>query len=216
MSDFWKDNISILYRNDKLFEIFPSRNFDINRKLNSLVRLSVYYAIFIFLYKKDKKALLIPLIVLGITYIINIKKNGSLEVTDRFEDMISDYDSKSKCRVPTKENPFMNTAVTDYGKPSFDKACPSYNNIGVQNRINELYNDGIYIDFKDIFNRNTGKRQFMTMPNTQVPNNQGEFGKWLYGKPPTCKEGNSIACLSGFSGGNFTSNNSGGGGGSSH
>ena len=30
----------------------------------------------------------------------------------------------------------------------------------------------------------------------QVPNDQGSFAQWLYGTPKTCKEGNSIACLS--------------------
>ena len=34
------------------------------------------------------------------------------------------------------------------------------------------------------------------VPGNRVPNDQGNFAQWLYGTPPTCKEGNKIACLS--------------------
>ena len=33
------------------------------------------------------------------------------------------------------------------------------------------------------------------MPNTTVPNNQGDFAQWLYGVPKTCKEGNGNQCV---------------------
>ena len=51
-------------------------------------------------------------------------------------------------------------------------------------------------DVNDIFGKNNSQRQFYTVPGNQVPNDQGSFAQWLYGTPKTCKEGNSIACLS--------------------
>ena len=35
----------------------------------------------------------------------------------------------------------------------------------------------------DVFGKRNSQRQFYTMPNTEVPNSQDEFAKWLYGKP---------------------------------
>ena len=194
-SVFWKDDLSVLFQHNKILEIFPSKYYDMNRKLNSIVRLSFLYTIIMYIFKKDTKILLIPIIVLIITYGIYSKKGEKIDYSDPLEDIISEYDKNSSCKIPTKDNPFMNTNITEYGKQSVSKACPSYNNVGVQNRIDELYSDGLYKDFKDIFNKNTGDRQFMTMPNTQVPNDTDSYKNWLYGSPETCKEGNSLSCI---------------------
>ena len=35
----------------------------------------------------------------------------------------------------------------------------------------------------------TGTRQYYTMPNTLVPNDQGAFANWLYGTDSNCKSG---------------------------
>ena len=40
---FWYTDISILYSKDSITEIFPSKRFDILRKLNAIVRLSILY-----------------------------------------------------------------------------------------------------------------------------------------------------------------------------
>ena len=42
---FWYTDISILYSKDSITEIFPSKRFDILRKLNSIVRLSILYTL---------------------------------------------------------------------------------------------------------------------------------------------------------------------------
>ena len=31
-------------------------------------------------------------------------------------------------------------------------------------------------------------------PGKSIPNDQGNFAKWLYGTMPTCKEGNGLQC----------------------
>ena len=91
----------------------------------------------------------------------------------------------------------MNPTFTDFGSdgPPPPKACPSYNNVGVQRRVEDLFNEDLYRDVNDIFGKNNSQRQFYTVPGSQVPNDQGSFAQWLYGTPPTCKEGNRAACL---------------------
>ena len=73
-SVFWKDDLSVLFQHDKILEIFPSKYYDMNRKLNSIVRLAFLYTIIMYIFKKDNKILLIPIIVLIITYGIYIVK----------------------------------------------------------------------------------------------------------------------------------------------
>ena len=70
MSTFWKEDIKVLFENDKLLEIFPSKKYDINRKLNSLVRLSIYYSLIMYLLKKNNRYIAIPIITMIITYFI--------------------------------------------------------------------------------------------------------------------------------------------------
>ena len=45
MTPLWTENISILYEKRYIFEVLPNKKFDFNRKLNSLLRLSIYYTI---------------------------------------------------------------------------------------------------------------------------------------------------------------------------
>ena len=78
MTPLWIDNISILYEKKFLFEIVPMKNFDLNRKLNSLFRLSIFYSIIVYLLNKNTKTLMIPIGVGLFTFIIskNLKTNN--------------------------------------------------------------------------------------------------------------------------------------------
>ena len=204
MTSFWFNDLTVLYKNNSLLEIFPSRKFDIIRKLNAIVRLSIYYSLIMYFYKKEKNYLAIPLIVGILTIIIfyrqkniNVSEINTQAMNDKLDDLVKINDLNTECRIPTKDNPFMNPQMRDFGNdlPSVPKSCPSYNNVGVQRRIEELFNEDLYRDVNDIFGKNNSQRQFYTVPGNQVPNDQSSFGQWLYGTPPTCKEGNKAACL---------------------
>ena len=201
---FWYNNFSILYETDSITEIFPSKRFDILRKMNAIVRLSIIYSLFMYFMKREHKYMTIPFIVMGITWIVWYKQEEihvdaimKDSMSDKIGDLVKLNDLNTACRVPIKDNPFMNPSLSDYGSPNPPpKSCPSYNNVGVQRRVEELFNEDLYRDVNDIFSKNNGQRQFYTVPGNQVPNDQGSFGQWLYGGPPTCKEGNKVACLS--------------------
>ena len=202
---FWYTDISILYEKDSITEIFPSKRFDILRKLNAIVRLSFVYTLIMYCMKREQKYLVIPLITMGITWIIWYKQEDihtdylmKASMSDKIDDLVKINDLETECRVPDKDNPFMNPTLADFGSDKMPppKSCPSYNNVGVQRRVEELFNEDLYRDVNDIFGKNNSQRQFYTVPGIQVPNDQGSFANWLYGTPPTCKEGNRIACLS--------------------
>lgn len=204
---FWYTDISILYSKDSITEIFPSKRFDILRKLNAIVRLSILYTLVMYFMRRDQKYLIIPLIVMGVTWLIWYKQEDihndhiiKESMSDKLDDLVQLNDLSTECRVPTKDNPFMNPNISDYGTnvPPPPKSCPSYNNTGVQRRVEELFNEDLYRDVNDVFGKNNSQRQFYTVPGNRVPNDQGSFAQWCYGTPPTCKEGNKIACLSGM------------------
>ena len=60
---FWYKNPNILYEKDSIFEFFPSRRFDLIRKLNAVVRLSIFYTVIMILCTKNINYLLICLII---------------------------------------------------------------------------------------------------------------------------------------------------------
>ena len=74
-------------------------------------------------------------------------------------------------------------------------ACAPIDDEVVQKNIDEFFNENLFKDVSDIYNKRASQRQFFTMPYTTFPNDSGNFAKWLYGRPPTCKEGNGAQCV---------------------
>jgi hypothetical protein len=97
------------------------------------------------------------------------------------------------CVKPTKNNPFMNAMNYDsrYRQP----ACTPIGDEVIQENIDDFFNDNLFKDVSDIYNKRASQRQFFTMPYTTYPNDGGNFAKWLYGRPRTCKEGNGAQCV---------------------
>jgi len=148
--------------------------------------------------------LIIPFVVAAVTWVIWYRQKDTHidnlmeeSISNRLDDLVKINDLETECRVPNKDNPFMNPPIHEYSNDKYSKpkSCPSYNNVGVQNRIEELFNEDLYRDVKDVFGKGNSQRQFYTVPGSRVPNDQSSFGQWLYGTPKTCKEGNGIACL---------------------
>lgn len=96
------------------------------------------------------------------------------------------------CSKPTSNNPFMNALV--YDSRTKEHSCDPINATN-QKQIEAEYNKYCIKDISDIFNHNSGRRQFYTMPSTTYPNNQEGLANWLYKTPPTCKEGNGAQCV---------------------
>lgn len=196
---FWYDDFNILFQKNKLQEFFPNYNMTLIEKLNSIVRLSVYLGLALYMITKKYQYLYIPIIVAAITAFIYFNQKGNIEL------FFNSYDStlnnlnkqileKPPCVKPTTNNPFMNiNLITD--PKTQPPACESWDNKEVQEKIEDKFNHNLFKDVSDLFGKSNSQRQFYTMPSTTVPNNQTEFAKWCYNTGPTCKE-NSIYCAS--------------------
>ncbi len=202
---FWFKDISILYDKNYLLEIIPKKEYDFSRKLNAVVRFSIYYSILLYIFKRDTNILCFPFITIVITVflyrtnkdeknddamkgLMSSKSHTSMEDIDM---MIMDI-NKDVFREPDEDNPMMNQNYFDLYENK--KAVPTYNNPGMKRKVEETLDAGVYKDSNDLFNRRNSQRQWYTMPNTEAMNKQTEFAKWCYMTPPTCKEGNGLQC----------------------
>ena len=86
-------------------------------------------------------------------------------------------------------NPLLSDDIQNSKSP-----CQSYNNKGIQRLIEKGFNNELYKDPNDIFDKNNSQRQFFTIPGREFMNDRDSYQKWLYQTPPTCKEGNGLSC----------------------
>ena len=210
MNTFWLNDLSIIFNRNHFLEVIPFSNMKFNNKLNAIFRVSIYYFIVMTLIKKNLNNIFIPVVVGIITVILyknyrrihkisesneNSNNTNSNNTNSNSSNISSDNNSGvAGCRLPDKNNPFMNPTFLDYTTGDMQQACSSYNNSVVRDLEKVNYNNGLYEDPFDIFGKEHSARQFYTMPVNSIVNDQGSFADWCYKKPPTCKEGNGIQC----------------------
>jgi hypothetical protein len=224
--NYWFQDISgTIFNLDYLTRIIPTADMTYPEKINALVRLSIYIGLILALFYTNFLFLYIPIITMITTYILYLFRVDQLENTratrganatlnqipattetnlmsklmgansgkkgETFEDMLN----MRHCTRPSNENPFMNPLVFD--SRLRDSACDAIKSEN-QLEIEKEYNKYCIKDISDIWNHNSGRRQFYTVASTTYPNNQGAFANWLYRTPPTCKEGNGAQCIANY------------------
>lgn len=221
--NYWFQDLSgTLFNLDYLVKIFPTNNMTYPEKINALVRLSIYIGLILALFYSNFLFLYIPIITMLITYILYLFRIEQLENTRATKGANSKlYDINSKletdlvkhnmpgqtgenflnllnirtCTKPTSNNPFMNPLLFD--SRLRDSACDAIKPEN-QLKIEQEYNKYCIKDISDIWNHNSGRREFYTVANTTYPNDQGAFANWLYKTPITCKEGNGAQCIANY------------------
>ena len=202
MSDnFWLNNPNILLDRDYITEIWPSEDLEYPSKLNALTRLVILLSLVGYFLTKSIKipiSALITLVVIVMLYKSKAGKNKKKQnlnlVKEGFKNLKEEYkEDTNNYKKPTKSNPLMNVMLPEIGKnPTRKPAAPAYDediemkinekaaNIGLEKKLFRDLNDSIAFDHS--------MRNFHTMPNTQIPNNQMEFAKFCYGNMPSCKD----------------------------
>lgn len=201
---FWVNDVSILFQSNRLSQFFPVKNMTMDEVLNSLVRLSLYISIFLFIYKKNINAFFIPVGTMVITYLINKysidinqrNQNLNLNATESFTNCEDPMLKPKSCVQSTIENPFGNILLTDYEDAPNREVCDTsdFDQTIFNKHAEENFNFNLYQDVGDIFNKNNSQRQFYRTPIQTIPNKQKEFALWCYNVPKTCKEGNGNQC----------------------
>lgn len=200
MSDeIWFNNIQGFMSAHNYNRFFPSKEMTFPEQLNSLLRFSIYFSALVFLLKKDTNIFFIVIFMGGFTYLLYTVDSQNKK-RERFflkqQNLAADKNTGKVCVEPSKNNPFMNVLMSEYAEnPTRKEACDVTK--GKQKKMAKKYfEDNLYRDVSDIFDKNASDRNYYTTAITTIPNDQDGFAKFCYGQNKTCKEGNGLKCYS--------------------
>jgi len=193
MTDFWLDSP------ESIIDInFVSLNGVLNL-LTILIVISTGVAIF----AKVPNALNIGFLLLVIVIIVSrcagenfqdisnfiqspfVNRTNGITLQSEFKPGI--IEGTKPCRPATKENPFGNPNITDFGVPQkYSGICQDPETETVQN---EVLNDGIFMNSNDYVWRRNQQSQWYSVAGGTVPNDQTAFANWCFNDHNNCKAG---------------------------
>ena len=198
MEKIWYKDLNNFINEKNVDKFFPSQSMSFEEKLNSIMRLSVYFSLVLLVIKKDVNVFFIPIFVGIFTWFIYHGEQRKLKNEEYFlskMNLYKDPRSSKLCYKPTPENPFMNVLMSDYTQqPNRPQAC-SVTKTPIKRLAQKYFDRNLYRDVSDIYQKNASDRNFYTTPSTTIPNAQDDFLKFAYPLRKTCKEGNGDACL---------------------
>ena len=208
MTSFWLNDPSVLLNKDQITEIWPSGSNSLERKLNSITRIVILLGFLGFLITRSIRipvSALITLVIIVIMYNVQTKKDKKKHLSETiskegFTNPSFYKMKKDNFTAPTKQNPLMNVTLPEIKyNPKRKPAAPSFNP-QVEKEINEKagnvgINPKLFRDLGDKLDFENSMRQFHSMPNTKIPNDQEAFAKFCYGDMPSCKEGDGLQCV---------------------
>lgn len=195
---FWINQPTILLKKKYILDILPNKNMVFNEKLNAITRLIVLLSMIGYIITSNSMLLLLAgislLTIIGFYY-FKTNKNMNLLINKRenFENLTKKEIIDADLVVPTDNNPLMNVMLTDIkDNPNRNSAAPSANP-DIQeditkktiNLTKKSFNDNdidkkLFKDLGDSMNLDMSMRQFYTMPNTRVSNDQKSFAEFCY------------------------------------
>jgi hypothetical protein len=195
---FWINKPTILLNKKYILDVIPNKKMEFNEKLNSITRLLILLGIFGYIITKNMLLLVLSvifiLLIVGIFYNKNSSKLSSLINTkENFQNLTKQEIDTYNLVTPTKQNPLMNVMLTDIvDNPRRNRAAPITNkeiHADINNKAREIYEPNLNNDdiskklFKDLgssLDLDISMRQFYTMPNSEVANDQQSFAKFCY------------------------------------
>ena len=184
---FWLDNLNELFNPI----LYPNVNMTIDEKINAIIRLILFTGIIATLIFNDSRYILFIFIIMLISILIY---NYQIDKNKRIEKYLNDNDldiiNNEKCIKPTQENPFMNPSLIGNNKY---KSC-SIENEKIKDDRDYYFNNNVFRETDDLYDKSLLDRQFYTVPSTTIPNNREVLTSWLYDRGPSCKENNGEQC----------------------
>lgn len=111
----------------------------------------------------------------------NTKDTGDIKYT---YNQMKEYKGAT-CRMPTPDNPFMNTNANDFELQFPPEACNADDD-KIKELITDSFNKNLFMDVSDLFERDNSQRQYYTVPHMNPPDTVS-FAKSLYSSPNICK-----------------------------
>ena len=181
MTELWYKNPKVLL--DNMNQFFPSKTLNRIEKINSLARFAIYYFILINMFSDDKSWGSISIIILLISIYLGSTEKFTLDNINNI-DFRNELDIRT-CQNPTIDNPFMNYTIGDLiSSPDRPPAC-KYEDVKIDMEVD--FRNKLFSDPNDMWGRQISSRQFYTMPNTAIVNDQIGLGKACFGNSGDCK-----------------------------
>jgi hypothetical protein len=202
MTQFWLNDLSILFNKNHITEIWPNSEYDLGRKLNAVTRIIILLTILGYFATKSIKIIIsavvgiVALIILYYTKSTADKKEAFQNISKEKPGDITKVMEK-RFTLPSNKNPLMNVMMDEYKyKPKRPPAAPAYNEKIVEKMNNDIKkrNPKLYKNLGDNLEFEHSMRNFYSMPNTTIPNKQKDFAEFCYGNMPSCKEGDGLQC----------------------
>ena len=210
MSNFWLYNPTVLFDKEQILEIWPKPEMELARKLNAITRIVIVLTIIGLIITRSGKLLvtsIITLVALVILYKTQYEDDEKDKLKEKFmKEGFESGDGNDEGKFikvfrdtftnPTKKNPMMNVLMSDYKyDPKKKRAAPAYNN-NIRMEINKAAKPQgkLFKDLGDSLAFENTMRNFYSMPNTTIPNDQKAFAEFCFGEMTSCKEGNTDAC----------------------
>lgn len=175
----WFKDPAILFTSETWSKFVPLQGMTTAESLNSVVRFSVYFALFLFLANGSTAYILtIPIVMMFTVVLYNLFPNG--KTIEPFMEKVK-ATSSSGATMPTSNNPFMNVLLTDIAdNPNRQDAAPT-NRRDVKAEIYKNFQktSDMYMDTTDLFDQTQAMRTFHTLQSAKVPNDLDGFKKWL-------------------------------------
>lgn len=197
----WYEDPGGLFSSDRVAHFIPERDTPYAVQLNALLRLSLYVAALLLLFRHPTAAVYLPLGTAALTYAMYSSDVSRRIAEERSRDVLHEGMTREGdvCTIPTRSNPFMNVTMNEYTEsPSRAPAC-RIDTEGTSEKAESNFDTNLFRDVDDVYGRRSSSRPFYTMPNTAIPNDQGGFARWCYETGPSCKEGNGPRCFANVS-----------------
>ena len=169
---FWAEHPNILLSD---LEIIPSLAMSWAEKLNAITRFSVLLSLVCFAYNRNYRYLYIAVMTAIITVLL---------FTFAGSEPFQPSPKNKQCRRPTPSNPFMNPLI---GERPADPPC-LHTDPGVAEEVEKHFNEGLFRNVTDVWDRENSQRQFYTIPGGTIPNDREAFLNWCYKTKYVCKD----------------------------
>lgn len=163
----------------KSFNFFPGSGDTGAQRINSTFRFMLIAGSLIFLNYYDETLFYASasILVLSVFYFNSryesFESPASGEARETLKPRLPD---SLECRRPTPDNPFSNYLLTDPAdRPA---ACDPEE---VAEEIKDYFYANLYRDTTDLYEKKNSQRQFYSMPNTRVANDQSGFARACFG-----------------------------------
>lgn len=197
MERIWYQDLPHVFSQQHYLNFFPSKEMTFAEQLNSLMRLSLYFSIILFLLKGDPNVFMFPIFMGLFTFFLySVDTQNKVKEKMYLEDqgLYKQPHSKEICQKPTEDNPFMNVLISDYtSNPQRKKAC-NVTKGNIKKQATSYFDKKLYRSASDVFHKEASDRQWITNPSTEIPNDREKWLEWCYGSKQTCKEGNGNKC----------------------